>query len=123
MVPFSCSEPSFDVIEIVGVDGVALDFTDDGEEVVERGDGLEWPEVGIAECAAAGSDQKRSADVVDRHSFVEEIFRESPIGGSDAASCPGCSSVAFEDFADVPVFGGSAHAPLLVFDRGLKRSM
>ena len=77
MVAIGRSESGLDVLEVVIVDGSALDLGDDGEEVVERGDGLEWPEGGVAEGSAP---------------VVSWTLPPVGIGHSDARSGPASSS-------------------------------
>jgi hypothetical protein len=50
------------VAEVAGIEGKGFELVDDGEEIVERGDGAQGLGVGRPQGAAGGGDEQRRGD-------------------------------------------------------------
>ncbi len=108
-------EPAEGVLEVgeVGrVGAVADELGDDGLEVVQGSDGLEWLGVIGAAVSTYRGEGEGAADDVERHLVVEEARGEPAVGGSDVAEDAGGAPVGVEHGVDVvgaARAGGVAH--------------
>lgn len=106
---FPGGEACAEVVEISGFDGGGEDLVDDGEEVVEAGDGREGLGVGGAEGAPGGGEEEGVLDGLEREGAALEGGGEPAVGGSDATAGAGGAPVEVEEALDVVRGGVGRH--------------
>jgi hypothetical protein len=94
-------EPASEVVDVPGNGRLGLKLVDDGQDVVERGDGGEgWSVVG-SECSPSGDEGEGVLDRLEGDTAVVELSRESAIRLSELSEGTGRLAVGIEDTLDV----------------------
>ena len=93
-----------EVTEIVLTDMEVADLVDNGNQVVERADGLKRG-IRPAEDAARGSQDEGVFHDEHRHAAIVKIRRKETIVTADNASGSGRTAVRFKNPADIILFG------------------
>jgi hypothetical protein len=76
-------EPASEVVDVAGDRRLGLKLVDDGQDVVERGDGVEGWSVGWSERPAGGDEGEGVLDGLEGHSAIVELACECAIGLSE----------------------------------------
>jgi hypothetical protein len=95
------SEACTEVVEVARGRRAAEELLDDGEEVVEGGDGGEGRRIGRPEGPSGGGQEEGGVDGVEGDGLVEEVLGEAAVGGSGAAAGTGGFAVQSEEAAGV----------------------
>ncbi len=94
-------EPASEVVDVPGNGRLGLKLVDDGQDVVERGDGVEgWCVVG-PECSPGGDEGKGVLDCAEGDTAVVELSRESAIRLSELSEGSRGMAVEVEDALDI----------------------
>jgi hypothetical protein len=94
-------EPASEVVEVAGNGRLGLKLVDDGQDVVERGDGVEgWGVLG-SECSPGGDERKGVLDRAEGDTAVVELCRESAICLSELPEGSRGMAVGVEDALDI----------------------
>lgn len=94
-----------EVAKIVLADVEVEDLIDNGDQVVERANGLKRGGVRMAEDAARSSQDEGVFHDEHRHAALVEIRRKETIVAADNASGSGRTAVRFENPADIILLG------------------
>ena len=96
------------ITKIVLTDVEAADLVDNGNQVVERADGLKRGGIRPTEDAARGSQEERVFHDGGRHAAIVKIRRKETIVEADHASDSGRPAIGFENPADI-ILPGDFH--------------
>ena len=94
-------EPAPEVADVPENGRLGLKLVDDGQDVVERGDGVEGWSVGRSECSASGDEGEGVVDGLEGDAAVVEFCRECAIGFAELSEGSGCLPVEVEDALDI----------------------
>jgi hypothetical protein len=98
---FAAVEPASEIVGVPGNGRLVLKLVDDGQDVVERSDGVEgWSVVG-SECSPGGDECEGVVDRVEGDTAVIELSRESAIRLSELPAGSRCLAVEVEDTLDI----------------------
>ena len=105
MVLVDAVDTKAEVTEIVLTDMEVADLVDNGNQVVERADGLKRGGIRPTEDAARGSQEERVFHDDGRHAAIVKIRRKETIVEADHASDSGRTAIRFENLADIILLG------------------
>jgi hypothetical protein len=94
-----------EIAKIVLTDVEVADLVDNGDQVVERTDGLKRGGIRPTEDAARGSQDESVFHDEHRDATIVEICRKETIVAADHASGSGRTAIRFENPADIILFG------------------